>query len=147
MFFGGKMKTMPPKLRSDDGLHTVIRPLAYCKEADIKKYAGAMQFPIIPCNLCGSQPNLQRQAMKELLAQWDRSHPERLKNMFSAIANIVPSHMLDRGLFDFENLNISPTDGDTLFDEARPEFTDAPSDIFSSPEQGTDETSLITARS
>lgn len=103
MFFGGTIKTMPPILRSDDGANTVIRPLAYCRETDIKKYAAGARFPIIPCNLCGSQPNLQRQAMKELLQQWDRAHPQRLRNMFSAMSNIVPSHMLDRGLFDFQN--------------------------------------------
>ena len=104
MFFGGTMKTMPPKLRSDDGKNVVIRPLAYCMEADVKRYAAGMQFPVIPCNLCGSQPNLQRQAMKELLRQWDKAHPLRLRSMFSAITNIVPSHMLDHRLFDFEAL-------------------------------------------
>lgn len=119
MFFGGRIKTMPPKLRSDDGSNVVIRPLAYCKEADIKKYAAAMQFPIIPCNLCGSQPNLQRQAMKELLQQWDRQHPQRLRSMFSSMSNIVPSHMMDHKLFDFENFQGVASDktaGDILFD-------------------------------
>ena len=120
MFHGGSIKTMPPKLRSDDGSNVVIRPLAYCLERDIKRYAAGMQFPIIPCNLCGSQPNLQRQAMKALLQQWDKAHPQRLTSMFSAIANIVPSHMLDRSLFDFENFSDRsgrPVEGDTLFDE------------------------------
>ncbi|MBI3346980.1 MAG: tRNA 2-thiocytidine(32) synthetase TtcA [Burkholderiales bacterium] len=119
MFFGGRIKTMPPKLKSDDGSNIVIRPLAYCKEADIKKYAAAMQFPIIPCNLCGSQPNLQRQAMKELLQGWDRAHPQRLRSMFSAMTNIVPSHMMDQKLFDFEKFEGVPynkTYGDILFD-------------------------------
>jgi tRNA 2-thiocytidine biosynthesis protein TtcA len=119
MFFGGRIKTMPPKLKSDDGSNIVIRPLAYCKEADIKKYAAAMQFPIIPCNLCGSQPNLQRQAMKELLQQWDRQHPQRLRSMFSAMSNVVPSHMLDHKLFDFEKFQgvaYHKTYGDILFD-------------------------------
>lgn len=119
MFFGGRIKTMPPKLRSDDGNHIVIRPLAYCKEADIKKYAAAMRFPIIPCNLCGSQPNLQRQAMKELLQQWERQDPQRLRSMFSAMSNIVPSHMMDHKLFDFHNFQGIAQDsapGDTLFD-------------------------------
>lgn len=119
MFFGGRIKTMPPKLKSDDGSNIVIRPLAYCKEADIKKYAAAMQFPIIPCNLCGSQPNLQRQAMKELLQQWDRAHPQRLRSMFSAMSNIVPSHMMDHKLFDFEKFEgvaYDKTYGDILFD-------------------------------
>lgn len=119
MFFGGRIKTMPPKLRSDDGKNIVIRPLAYCKEADIKKYAAAMQFPIIPCNLCGSQPNLQRQAMKALLQEWDRDHPQRLRSMFSAMSNMVPSHMLDRKLFNFEEFQGiagQAGDGDILFD-------------------------------
>lgn len=119
MFFGGRIKTMPPKLKSDDGSNIVIRPLAYCKEADIKRYAAAMQFPIIPCNLCGSQPNLQRQAMKALLEQWDRDHPQRLRSMMSAMSNVVPSHLLDRTLFDFQNFEgIASADepGDLLFD-------------------------------
>lgn len=101
MFFGGTLKAMPPKLISDDGKNIVIRPLAYCKEKDIKKYAAAMKFPIIPCNLCGSQPNLQRQAMKDLLKKWDKEHPGRLENMFRAISNISPSHLLDPKLYDF----------------------------------------------
>jgi tRNA 2-thiocytidine biosynthesis protein TtcA len=119
MFFGGRIKTMPPKLKSDDGSNIVIRPLAYCKEADIKKYAAAMQFPIIPCNLCGSQPNLQRQAMKELLQQWDRAHPQRLRSMVAAMSNIVPSHMMDHKLFDFEKFEgvaYGKAAGDILFD-------------------------------
>lgn len=119
MFFGGTIKTMPPKLRSDDGSNIVIRPLAYCKESDIKRYAGGMKFPIIPCNLCGSQPNLQRRAMKELLQGWDKAHPQRLRSMFSAITHVVPSHMMDRNLFDFENFKPRVTanvEGDTLFD-------------------------------
>ena len=119
MFFGGTIKTMPPKLRSDDGSNIVIRPLAYCKEADIKRYAGAMKFPIIPCNLCGSQPNLQRRAMKELLQEWDRAHPQRLRSILSAVTHVVPSHMMDRNLFDFENFKPRLTgsvEGDILFD-------------------------------
>ena len=119
LFFGGSIKTMPPKLRSDDGANVVIRPLAYCKEADIKRYSAAMKFPIIPCNLCGSQPNLQRRAMKELLQQWDREHPQRLRSMLSAIGNVVPSHMMDRSLYDFERFKVlegESTTGDILFD-------------------------------
>ena len=113
LFFGGKLKAMPPKLRSDDGNHVVIRPLAYCREPDIKKYAAAMEFPIIPCNLCGSQPNLQRQAMREMLLQWEKEDPRRLKNMFNALSDVTPSHLMDRTLFDFEGL----AGGDTLFDQ------------------------------
>ncbi len=119
LFFGGTLKTMPPKLRSDDGSNTVIRPLAYCKEADIKRYAAAMRFPIIPCNLCGSQPNLQRRAMKELLAQWDREHPQRLRSMLIAMTNVAPSHLLDRKLFDFDAFEVraaAADAGDILFD-------------------------------
>jgi tRNA 2-thiocytidine biosynthesis protein TtcA len=119
MFHGGTIKTMPPKLRSDDGINVVIRPLAYCKESDIKRYAAAMEFPIIPCNLCGSQPNLQRRAMKELLQEWDKAHPMRLRSMFTAISKVVPSHMMDRNLFDFESFSpraTATTDGDILFD-------------------------------
>ncbi len=119
LFFGGSLKTMPPKLRSDDGSNVVIRPLAYCKEADIKRYSAAMKFPIIPCNLCGSQPNLQRQAMKELLRQWDRDHPQRLRSMMTAMTNVVPSHLLDRNLFDFDTFSVAASQqpaGDILFD-------------------------------
>lgn len=119
MFYGGRIKTMPPKLKSDDGSNVVIRPLAYCKEVDIKKYSAAMQFPIIPCNLCGSQPNLQRQAMKDLLQQWDREHPQRLRSMVTAMSNIVPSHMMDHKLFDFEHMKglaYESAQGDILFD-------------------------------
>ncbi|MEJ2630205.1 MAG: tRNA 2-thiocytidine(32) synthetase TtcA [Acidihalobacter sp.] len=104
MFFGGSLKTMPPKLLSDDGRNVVIRPLAYCKEADIKAYAAAREFPIIPCNLCGSQPNLQRQEMKALLQEWDRKFPGRLESMFRALGNASPSHLLDHSLFDFPAL-------------------------------------------
>lgn len=89
MFYGGKMKSMPPKLISDDGKQIVIRPLTYCKEKDIEKYAIAKEFPIIPCNLCGSQPNLQRQVVKEMLNTWDRQYPGRLETMFSAMQNIT----------------------------------------------------------
>jgi len=104
LFFGGTLKTMPPKLLSDDGRNVVIRPLAYCREADIKRYAAAKAFPIIPCNLCGSQPNLQRQEMKKLLKSWERQHPGRIESMFRALSNVAPSHLLDRDLFDFAAL-------------------------------------------
>ncbi|ALU91489.1 cell cycle control ATPase [Herbaspirillum rubrisubalbicans M1] len=119
MFYGGKIKTMPPKLIADDGENVVIRPLAYVREPDIKKYAAAMQFPIIPCNLCGSQPNLQRQAMREMLNQWEKTNPLWIKSMFTAMANIAPSHMLDRSLFDFSSFKPGAgkeATGDTLFD-------------------------------
>lgn len=104
MFYGGKLKSMPPKLLSDDKKNIVIRPLAYCKEKDIIPYAEYKQFPIIPCNLCGSQDNLQRQVIKEMLQGWDKQFPGRIENMFKSLQNIVPSHLADTMQFDFENL-------------------------------------------
>lgn len=107
MFFGGKLKSMPPKLLSDDGKHVVIRPLAYCKESDIEQYSLLKSFPIIPCNLCGSQENLQRQVVKDMLQSWEKQHPGRLDTMFSAVQNVVPSHLADTELFDFKGLTQS----------------------------------------
>ena len=104
LFNGGRIKAMPPKLLSDDGEHVVIRPLAYCSEEDIIEYADSRQFPIIPCNLCGSQPNLQRQAIKEMLTLWKKQHPGRIANIFRAIGHVSPSQLADRELFDFINL-------------------------------------------
>jgi tRNA 2-thiocytidine biosynthesis protein TtcA len=104
MFYGGKMKGMPPKLMSDDGKHIVIRPLAYCREKDIERFATAREYPIIPCNLCGSQPNLQRQVIGDMLRDWDKRYPGRIETMFSAMQNVVPSHMCDTELFDFKGL-------------------------------------------
>ncbi|WP_241610622.1 tRNA 2-thiocytidine(32) synthetase TtcA [Rosenbergiella epipactidis] len=119
MFYGGKMKGMPPKLMSDDGKHIVIRPLAYCREKDIIRFSEAKQFPIIPCNLCGSQPNLQRQVIGDMLRDWDKRYPGRIETMFSAMQNIVPSHMTDTTLFDFHAVTHgSPVveGGDLAFD-------------------------------
>ena len=107
MFFAGKLKGMPPKLRSDDGKHIVIRPLAYVPEKLLERYAVDMNFPIIPCNLCGSQPNLQRAAMKEMLREWEKKHPGRVENLFRSMHHIVPSHLMDGEAFDFKNLEIS----------------------------------------
>ncbi|MFN3713249.1 MAG: tRNA 2-thiocytidine(32) synthetase TtcA [Alcanivoracaceae bacterium] len=104
LFHGGKLKAMPPKLRSDDGKHIVIRPLAYCREKDIEKFAAYKQFPIIPCNLCGSQDGLQRQAVKEMLQQWDRQFPGRIESIFAAVQNVAPSQLADGRLFDFMHL-------------------------------------------
>ncbi len=101
LFYGGKLKTMPPVLHSDDGRNTVIRPLAYSREKDIARYAELRQFPIIPCNLCGSQENLQRQVIKEMFQQWDEQHPGRLESMFGALRNVEPSHLADTNLYDF----------------------------------------------
>lgn len=105
MFYGGKMKGMPPKLVSDNGEHVVIRPLAYCREKDIIKYADMVGYPIIPCNLCGSQPNLQRQNIKQMLNEWDKRFPGRIETMFRAMQNVVPSHLADFDLFDFKSIN------------------------------------------
>ncbi|WP_116365095.1 tRNA 2-thiocytidine(32) synthetase TtcA [Parahaliea mediterranea] len=104
MFFQGSLKAMPPKLLSDDGKNVVIRPLAYCKEKDLAAYADYKAFPIIPCNLCGSQENLQRQQVKQMLADWERQYPGRTETIFGAIRNVAPSQLADTGLFDFSNL-------------------------------------------
>ncbi len=104
LFYGGTIKAMPPKLLSDNREHIVIRPLAYCKERDIEAYAQIRDFPLIPCNLCGSQENLQRQAMKEMLRGWERQHPGRVETIFTALQNVVPSQLADHKLFDFMNL-------------------------------------------
>ena len=106
IFYAGILKAMPPKLRSDDGQNMVIRPLAYCKEKDIEAYAEYKKFPIIPCNLCGSQENLQRQAMKQMLEGWDKLFPGRLESIFSSLQNIAPSQMADTQLFDFMGLKL-----------------------------------------
>ncbi len=119
LFYGAKMKTMPPKLVSDDGRHTVIRPLAYIPEADLIAYSEWKQFPIIPCNLCGSQENLKRQEIGRMLAEWDKKDPRRAWNTFKALANIAPSHLMDRNLFDFAGLKptgVPNADGDKAFD-------------------------------
>jgi len=110
LFFGGKLKAMPPKLKSDDGRHVVIRPLAYCRETDIADYARAMQFPIVPCNLCGTQENLQRQEIKGMLADWERQYPGRTQTIFRALGNVAPSHLLDQNLFDFQSLSVQIDD-------------------------------------
>ncbi len=126
MFFAGKLKGMPPKLRSDDGKHIVIRPLAYVPEKLLERYALDMNFPIIPCNLCGSQPNLQRAAMKEMLREWEKKFPGRVENLFRSMHHIVPSHLMDGEAFDFKNLDITSklsgiaarSAGDRAIDEA-----------------------------
>jgi tRNA 2-thiocytidine biosynthesis protein TtcA len=110
MFYGGSLKAMPPKLLSDDKRNVVIRPLAYCKEAEIEKFSAMMDFPIIPCNLWGSQDNLQRQAIKSMLTEWDRQHPGRVESIFKAITNVSPSQLADTGLFDFANLRNEKSD-------------------------------------
>jgi tRNA 2-thiocytidine biosynthesis protein TtcA len=119
MFYRGKLKSMPPKLISDDGKHIVIRPMAYCSEKDISDYASRVNYPIIPCNLCGSQENLQRQAVKQMLQDWDTQFPGRIESMFTATQNISLSHLADTKEYDFINLQTQDhpfEDGDTAFD-------------------------------
>jgi tRNA 2-thiocytidine biosynthesis protein TtcA len=108
MFFNGSLKAMPPKLLSDDGENVVIRPLAYCRESDLARYAGYKAFPIIPCNLCGSQENLQRAEVKKMLAQWERQYPGRTETIFRSIGNVAPSQLGDARLFDFRQLRATP---------------------------------------
>ena len=118
LFFGGKIKAMPPKLITDDGAHVVIRPLAYCAEADIARFARGMEYPLIPCNLCGSQENMQRQKIREMMQDWDRRYPGRTEAVFTALQNVVPSHLADNNLFDFRSLKLGDVveEGDTAFD-------------------------------
>ena len=139
MFYGGKLKAMPPKLVSDNGEHIVIRPLAYVKEKDLARYAELKQFPIIPCNLCGSQPNLQRQVIKEMLNDWDKRFPGRIESMFSALQNVVPSHLADPDLFDFKSLAKGQAlkhGGDLAFDRESmpPQFATASDGLNDSAE-------------
>ena len=119
MFFGGKLKSMPPKLVSDDGRHVVIRPLAFVAEKDTTQWAKVRQFPIIPCNLCGSQENLQRKQVGEMLREWQKKYPGRVENMFNALQNVVPSHLLDGALYDFKGARatgVADDNGDKAFD-------------------------------
>ncbi len=127
MFFGGKLKSMPPKLVSDDGRHVVIRPLAFVAEKDAARWAQHRNFPIIPCNLCGSQENLQRKQVGEMLRDWEKRFPGRVENMFNALQSVVPSHLLDATLYDFKNARATGhanPEGDTAFD--REEFLAPP---------------------
>ena len=105
MFHGSRLKTMPPKLVSDDKRNVVIRPLVYCREKDIANYSDRKNFPIIPCNLCGSQPNLERVRIKDMLCEWDKQSPDRIGNIFRSMKNITSSHLLDTSLFDFDAMN------------------------------------------
>ena len=136
LLFGGKLKAMPPKLVTDDGAHIVIRPLAYCNEQDIARYARGMQFPIIPCNLCGSQSNLQRQKIREMMTEWDSRFPGRTESVFSALQNIVPSHLADNAFFDFKELRLGENavdtgGGDIAFDD--PQLDASPTQQAISP--------------
>ena len=132
MFFGGKLKAMPPKLVSDDGRHIVIRPLAYAAERDLERWATHREFPIIPCTLCGSQENLQRKQVGNMLREWEKKHPGRLDNMFSALQNLVPSHLADPAHFDFQGLRatgVADPDGDKAFDHDEFESPPGPSGL------------------
>ncbi len=132
MFYGSKLKAMPPKLISDDRRHIVIRPLAYCREKDLIRYAEQKAFPIIPCNLCGSQPNLQRQVIRDMINDWDRRFPGRIENMFRSLRNVVPSHLADTRLYDFAGLRVGAAlpdeGGDTAFDSET--FSDPTAPVF-----------------
>lgn len=119
MFHGGKLKSMPPKLASDNGEHVVIRPLAFCREKDIMQYSEAKGFPIIPCNLCGSQENLQRKQIKQMLTEWDKHSPGRIESLATALQNVAPSHLADASLFDFKSVQatgVADENGDFAFD-------------------------------
>jgi tRNA 2-thiocytidine biosynthesis protein TtcA len=134
LFFGGKLKAMPPKLVSDDGKHVIIRPLAYVEEADLARYAEVRRFPIIPCDLCGSQENLQRKQVKAMLREWEKRFPGRLETIFASLGRITPSHLLDRSLFDFAAVATTGApaeDGDKAFDEQA--FLDLEPEIPSIP--------------
>jgi tRNA 2-thiocytidine biosynthesis protein TtcA len=131
LFFGGKLKAMPAKLVSDDGAHVVIRPLAYVQERDLAAYAEVKRFPIIPCDLCGSQPTLQRKQMKDLMRDWEKRYPGRVESIFRSLQDVRPSHLMDRKLFDFAGIaatGVAAADGDKAFDPQE-EFT-----IFAQPE-------------
>ena len=139
MFYGGKMKAMPAKLVSDNGEHVVIRPLAFCKESELIQYSELKHFPIIPCNLCGSQPNMQRQNIKRMLNDWHDQFPGRIESMFTAMQNVVPSHLCDSNLFDFKSINSTSgiiNGGDTAFDEVAIE---APQDLSTKNQPNADQ--------
>ncbi|AZY50553.1 tRNA 2-thiocytidine(32) synthetase TtcA [Bordetella avium] len=145
LFYGGKLKGMPPKLVSDDGRHTVIRPLAYIAETDLIAYAELKQFPIIPCNLCGSQENLKRKEVSRMVQEWDRKFPGRSWNVFNALSRVVPSHLMDRDLFDFVGLKptgLPDANGDIAFDEPQ---TDDACDA-SAPADGLNEQQIVFSR-
>jgi len=132
LFYQAQLKAMPPKLRSDDGHHVVIRPLAYCRESDIAEYAAQRRFPIIPCNLCGSQDNLQRKAVQRMLADWERQQPGRSENIFRALGHVSPSQLADRQLFDF-SFGVSSAVAPAWHDDAADETAPAQAGTFPSP--------------
>ena len=121
MFNNGKMKSMPPKLLSDDGRNIVIRPLTYCREKDIAAFADSQKYPIIPCNLCGSQENLQRKIVKSMLVEWDEKTPGRIENIFNSTRNVSPSQLADGELFNFNELNIDRSSPRAEYEHTGPE--------------------------
>jgi tRNA 2-thiocytidine biosynthesis protein TtcA len=136
MFFGGRLKGMPPKLVSDDGRHVVIRPLAYVAETDLERWAAHRAFPIIPCTLCGSQDNLQRVQVKAMIREWERQYPGRIDNLFHAMGHVVPSHLTDRKLYPFETLQpdgIANPQGDRAFDDDEPCAPPSPAGVAGVP--------------
>lgn len=145
MFYGGKLKAMPAKLVSDNGEHVVIRPLAFCKESELIQYAQLKKFPIIPCNLCGSQPNLQRQNIKRMLQDWHINFPGRIESMFTAMQNVVPSHLCDNDLFDFKAIDADSgiiNGGDIGFDQ--PEITPSSATLSANTIKNNIDTAIIT---
>jgi tRNA 2-thiocytidine biosynthesis protein TtcA len=136
MFFGGRLKGMPPKLVSDDGRHVVIRPLAYVAEVDLERWSAQRQFPIVPCTLCGSQDNLQRAQTKALIREWERKYPGRIDNLFNAMGRITPSHLMDRNLYPFATLQatgVADPSGDKAFDEEASDTCASPAVIKLAP--------------
>jgi len=127
MFHGARLKSMPPKLVSDDKKHMVIRPLAYCREGDLEQFATIQGFPIIPCNLCGSQENLQRKKIKQMLSEWDQQQPGRVMNVFKSMSRLTPSHLLDRDVFNFVDLKTDDADTLSEFDIA---FDESPVEML-----------------
>ena len=144
MFFGSRLKGMPPKLVSDDGRHVVIRPLAYVAESDLERWSVHKRFPIIPCTLCGSQDNLQRVQVKKMIHEWERKYPGRIDNMLTAMGNVVPSHLMDRKLYPFTTVKargVPDTGGDRAFDDedpCAPGPSVAPIQLVSAPPQQED---------
>jgi tRNA 2-thiocytidine biosynthesis protein TtcA len=133
LFHGGKLKAMPPKLLSDDGAHVVIRPLAYCAERDLARFAELKAFPLIPCTLCGSQETAQRKVIKQMLADWERAYPGRTETIFAALQNIAPSQLADRALFDFAALGAQAPPRSDWLDSARDADPDAPLEVALPP--------------
>ena len=135
MFYGGRLAAMPPKLKADDKRNIVIRPLAYCRERDISKFARIKAFPLIPCNLCGSQDNLQRQQIKQMLIEWEKTSPGRVNNIFRALQNVAPSQLADQNLFDFANLELDRNGERPTYAFTDPEHVEQQVRFFTRPDE------------